>query len=278
MSRRQHFGGRWRATRAAAVLFVALGVGFGAAVGQSRAAVTLTAVESGGDVVFTGGGTVNLAGLNYQNSPGTSIGVYPAFSRRRVFVGNTPNMSFNFDAYTFVSQPAAFGTGLFRQADVGSGDRFGIDRNTLYLPQGYAGGTPLSGTATYLDTTFATLGMTPGTYTWTWGSGGTADALTLNIVGGSPMVLGDYNDSGSVEQGDLDLVLNNWGGPRTVGFVANTDGFTTDNVDQEELDRVLNNWGSVASSNLRGFSVPEPASAVVLLAGVALTGLRRYPV
>ncbi len=78
-------------------------------------------------------------------------------------------------------------------------------------------------------------------------------------------VPGDYNGSGSVEQGDLDLVLNNWGGPRPSGaggFVANAEGFATANVDQEELDRVLNNWGGADRPNSRGVVVPEPALMV----------------
>ena len=85
---------------------------------------------------------------------------------------------------------------------------------------------------------------------------------------------GDYNDSGSVEQGDLDLVLNNWGGPKPAGFIANADGFSTDNVDQEELDRVLNNWGSSGTPNFNGVAVPEPA-ALALLTGLASLTLRR---
>ncbi len=100
----------------------------------------------------------------------------------------------------------------------------------------------------------------------------TNSQITLNrILAG---LAGDYNDSGSVEQGDLDLVLNNWGGPRTAGFVANADGFATANVDQEELDRVLNNWGSSSAPSFNGFAVPEPTAALAL-AGLALVGRRR---
>ncbi len=95
--------------------------------------------------------------------------------------------------------------------------------------------------------------------------------LTLQLAAA---LAGDYNDSGSVEQGDLDLVLNNWGGPRTAGFVANADGFATANVDQEELDRVLNNWGSSNAPAFGQFSVPEPAVGI-FLAAFAAFGLTR---
>ena len=83
---------------------------------------------------------------------------------------------------------------------------------------------------------------------------------------------GDYDDSVSVDQGDLDLVLNNWGGSR--GAWQNAEGFMSGIVDQEELDRVLNNWGSSAAPAFAGEIVPEPALAAVAL-GVLLAGLRR---
>ena len=83
---------------------------------------------------------------------------------------------------------------------------------------------------------------------------------------------GDYNGSGSVEQGDLDLVLNNWGAPR--GPWENAEGFTSGAVDQEELDRVLNNWGTASAPSFVGFAVPEPAAAA-MLASTLLLGRRR---
>jgi hypothetical protein len=33
----------------------------------------------------------------------------------------------------------------------------------------------------YAGATFASLGVTPGTYVWAWGSAATADSLTLQI-------------------------------------------------------------------------------------------------
>lgn len=74
--------------------------------------------------------------------------------------------------------------------------------------------------------------------------------------GGIP---GDYNNNGQVEQGDLDLVLLNWG---QAGVPA---GWTNDlpegNIDQAELDGVLLNWGNMAAAGLGAAAgVPEPST------------------
>ncbi|MEM1444422.1 MAG: PEP-CTERM sorting domain-containing protein [Planctomycetota bacterium] len=89
-------------------------------------------------------------------------------------------------------------------------------------------------------------------------------------------LLGDYNDSGTVEQNDLNLVLTNWGTPRPFTDPSGQP-FNTLTVDQEELNRVLTNWGSTsAGPDFTGFAVPEPGTATVAAAflGVA-AGLRR---
>jgi hypothetical protein len=51
----------------------------------------------------------------------------------------------------------------------------------LIVPIGYVSGSALSDTSTYDNATFNSLGVTPGTYVWTWGSGANADSFTLNI-------------------------------------------------------------------------------------------------
>ncbi|MEM7576319.1 MAG: PEP-CTERM sorting domain-containing protein [Planctomycetota bacterium] len=94
--------------------------------------------------------------------------------------------------------------------------------------------------------------------------------LPLAVIEG---IVGDYDDSGSVEQGDLNLVLNNWG--QDAPFEPNGDPFASLAVDQEELNRVLNNWGNTSNPpSFEGFTVPEP-SALAMLGGLALAGLRR---
>ncbi len=85
---------------------------------------------------------------------------------------------------------------------------------------------------------------------------------------------GDYNGNGTVEQADLDLVLNNWGTSGTPnGWVG---GGPTGVVDQQELDAVLNHWGGVTAPNLAGLShVPEPAALGLGLAAMLAAHRRR---
>ncbi|MEM8782565.1 MAG: hypothetical protein AAGE65_06855 [Planctomycetota bacterium] len=78
---------------------------------------------------------------------------------------------------------------------------------------------------------------------------------------------GDYNGSGAVEQGDLNLVLNNWEQARPFDSVG--DPLTTPTVDQEELNRVLNNWGASVAPSFAGFDVPEPGIWTVAFVGLS---------
>ncbi len=80
---------------------------------------------------------------------------------------------------------------------------------------------------------------------------------------------GDYNLNGQVEQGDLDLVLQNWGLDTTAsGIPAGWLNDIPDGlIDQAELDGVLLNWGGAAAPDFTGSAVPEPASVVLLALG-----------
>ncbi len=106
------------------------------------------------------------------------------------------------------------------------------------------------------------------------------DGTTLGIARWSPLaeLPGDYNGSGQVEQGDLDLVLQNWGRDTVANGIPT--GWTHDLpdglIDQGELDGVLLNWGDTAAPSLHNTaSVPEPAGATVVLAAWGLFHKRR---
>ena len=75
--------------------------------------------------------------------------------------------------------PSNFGSGVGGTvpASAYSGNLFGFDYGSLVVPSGYTSGSPLSGTATFGNKTFADIGITPGTYTWTVPN----DSITLNI-------------------------------------------------------------------------------------------------
>ena len=51
----------------------------------------------------------------------------------------------------------------------------------MEVPANYISGDMLSASNTYGDSTLSGLGLTPGIYVYTWGLGGDADSLTVQI-------------------------------------------------------------------------------------------------
>ncbi len=139
-----------------------------------NAAVIMTLEQVVGNVVATGSGTVDLAGLSFEFSgSGLTPYIHPSSS------GLLEGAGGNYGLYGAISGPASFGSGSTTPASSGTGDGLGLVGDVIDVPQGYVSGTPLSGTATWDSTTLAALGVTPGTYTYTWGTGANADSLTL---------------------------------------------------------------------------------------------------
>jgi hypothetical protein len=58
---------------------------------------------------------------------------------------------------------------------------------------------------------------------------------------------GDYNGSGAVEQGDMDLVLLNWGKDGATPPAGWINDLPTGTIDQGELDGVILNWGKTSA-------------------------------
>ncbi|MEM8781417.1 MAG: endonuclease [Planctomycetota bacterium] len=135
----------------------------------------------------------------------------------------------------------------------------------LFAMAGGSGPPPGEYTATY-EFQFADADLPGAT---------TLEPLTLTLIAelvdGSAFLPGDFNDSGQVEQGDLNLVLNNWGlDTDATGVPAGwvNDADLSGVVDQAELNLVLNNWGVAAAPALRGFAVPEPGMGLAGLAAL----------
>lgn len=154
-------------------------------------ALTITMLEVGDDVVMSGSGTLNLTALEgpiLDSKPGPFV--YPSASS--FFVGTANGIDVYFGDITF---PADFGPGTGVQGD-GTGDPFGAVQiifgfgPEIWVPAGYQSGAPLNASAIFQGETLASLGVTPGTYSWSWGSGLDSDDLTLHVEETIPPVPG----------------------------------------------------------------------------------------
>lgn len=156
----------------------------------ARAGYVVNFTESGGNVVATGSGTIDLTDLapDGPNAGGTNAFLNPATGT--VFLG--PNGSFSDSVYRSIVGPASFGPGGRAEATSGTGDVVImnnvlsggtpiIGEYSIAVPVGYVSGSQLNSSDTWSGATFSSLGLTPGTYTWTWGSGADADSFTINV-------------------------------------------------------------------------------------------------
>jgi hypothetical protein len=176
-----------------AVAISAMLIGADLSAPSAQAAYIVTLGEQGTSVVATGSGPIDLTGLSFSTPVGGNPFINP------LVAGIATGMSAPADLYVGFSftGPASFGPGFpdgsgppgLTAANSGSGDIVGNsvgittgDRPVEFLvvPSGYVSNNPLSDTATYLNQSFASLGVTPGTYEWTWGTGANQN-FTLQI-------------------------------------------------------------------------------------------------
>jgi len=136
----------------------------------------------GSNVVANGSGTLDLTGLTFANTYGSGAAeMHPSLA----IIDTGPTSSGPIDFYTTLAGfigPTSFGTGAEIFANSGSGDFVGlIGVGDLFVPASYVSGTLLSDMAIYDNQTFSSLGLTPGTYEWTWGTGANQN-FTLDIT------------------------------------------------------------------------------------------------
>jgi len=151
-------------------------------------AFTVTIDQVGSNVVANGNGAFNLMGLTSQ---GLGFGGVPLVRANTglIQIGAAPHPIL--DTYSGFTGPTSFGVGIQFLANIGSGDFVGLRGNIprggfgglLFVPTGYVSGTALLDSMTFNSATFASLGLTPGTYVWTWGTGLRNQNFTL-IIGG----------------------------------------------------------------------------------------------
>jgi hypothetical protein len=183
----------------------------------AQAGYTVTLQQVGPDVVATGSGPVDLTGLFILPASGLGLSSSAQIGPNSgtIFTGVTRTMNDLYAGGT-LSGPMSFGSGGQTFSSSGSGDRVGITFSTalagfeLRVPTGYVSGNALSDSATYIGKTFATLGVTPGTYVWTWGPGAnqnfTLDVVAVAVSGTPPGLFLNISTRGRVGTGDDVLI------------------------------------------------------------------------
>jgi hypothetical protein len=162
-------------------------------VGQARAEFIITFFQVGNNVEVDGSGTINLTDLTKSNDI-NSVGPAIRPDRAAVFFG--PSGGAIVDSYGGFTGPSSFGPGDITYGTPGSGDAVGINGTLsttigLAVPSGYKSGASLMSNMSFDNTTISKLGLTPGTYTWAWGSAanGTEDDLKVIIPSPEPSTL-----------------------------------------------------------------------------------------
>jgi SPRY domain len=139
----------------------------------------VTVSQVGSDVVWNGSGSFNLAALTSEG-PGNIGGGYSANQAIWAIGPDVP-----VDTYSgTITYPSTFGGGGVAVTS-NAGSTFGIlpggSGRLLYVPSGYVTNTNINGSSTYVSQTIAGMGLTPGVYTWSWGTGGNTSTLVMTI-------------------------------------------------------------------------------------------------
>lgn len=156
---------------------------FGSLAGGVNGAVIVNFQEVGGDVVATFTGTINLTGLTHQNGGApVPVGFFSGIDPGAANFGIGGSAAFEPYGALSDSGPTSLGPGAtLPLPSSSSGDFFGsagsLVTYDVWVPSGYVSGTTISGSSTWLGETIASLGLTPGSYTYTWAN----DSATVNI-------------------------------------------------------------------------------------------------
>jgi hypothetical protein len=142
---------------------------------QAQSLFTIDITQQGSDVVATGTGSFDTTDLTISGLiPGTVSFVFAA-------AGDVNLGSGGWTYYGVPSGPSSFGDGGYVDASSSTGGDAGIYGGDVVVPTDYVSDTPFSNSATWDSNTLSGLGLTLGSYTWTWGSGSDAGELVVNV-------------------------------------------------------------------------------------------------
>ncbi len=164
----------------AAVLGLALLGASGLA--RPAAATFIVSIEQqGANVVATGSGTINLSALSFCCDSNPPPDVNAVLGRLSLGASGLVGAAWAGGGF---HGPGNFGSGGLFFATSGTGHHVEIagQNSFLAVPIGYVSGAALSDSATWNNATISSLGLKPGTYTWAWGSGPTADSFVIGIA------------------------------------------------------------------------------------------------
>jgi hypothetical protein len=151
----------------------------------------VTIEQVGPNVVATGSGEFDLTGLTPSFDFEFSAGITASAPEAGIGLSTTTDAN----GYTGLSGPASFGSGANAAASSSSGPPVLVVNDypsigtILVVPFGYTSRTLLTSSQDIFDgTTLAMLGITPGTYTWTWGGATEADqSFTIDVISSTPL-------------------------------------------------------------------------------------------
>ena len=144
----------------------------------AHAAFIDNAVQSSAGVIFTGSGTFDLDGLS-SGGPIILSGPVGAIDPK----SGALLQSGSGNAYIGLNGPTRFGSGNGALATGQTGSFFGLvsSGQGVLLPANYVSNSGLNTSETFAGATFASLGLSPGTYVYNYGSGLNADTITLQV-------------------------------------------------------------------------------------------------
>jgi len=146
-----------------AVLAAIAAMGLAASEPARASLFTIDVTEQGGNVDVVGSGSISLIGLTLVGPNNAPPEINPGDGL--ILFGNST------DFYTGVHGPFFFGSFGIKLPSNATGDSFGIagGAQALFVPPSFTSGDALSGAMTFDNATIASLGLTPGVYTYTWG-------------------------------------------------------------------------------------------------------------